>query len=689
MPFVMRLIHVDENDDLPGKQEMTEALLRLENVKVRLGKGANAIRPVDDVSFEIRRGETYALLGESGCGKSMTALAILRLLPEPIGHITQGHIFLDGEDLTALPESGMRAIRGRRISMIFQEAATSLNPVLTIGSQVAEVLKQHKGMKGRVARERVLELLDAVGIPDAGRRYGEYPHQLSGGMKQRVMISIALAGEPDLLIADEPTTALDVTIQAQVLELLQQLQDKTGMAILLITHDLGVIAGMADRVAVMYAGQLVEESSCDRFFAGARHPYSQKLFQSLPDVKKRKHALDTIKGSVPPLDHEFAGCRFAERCDYAWDHCRDNVPRWLNLSGGRHVRCHLADESITSPEISTGVAQKQPVIGKQFADAGSLLEVSGLKVHFPIHKGVFKRVAGHVFAVDGVSMDIPTGCTQALVGESGCGKTTFGKSILQLIRPTAGNVRFDKTELTTLGGRQLRRLRAEFQFIFQDPYSSMNPRMMVGDLVEEGMIAQGIGKNRGERRKRVAQLFTQVGLSADHLQRYPHEFSGGQRQRICIARALAVDPRLIVCDEPTSALDVSVQAQILNLLKQLQNELGLSYLFITHNISIVAYLADRVAVMYLGRIVEEGTVANVLERPKHPYTQALLSAVPVIEQDTQREIIRLEGDLPSPSNPPGGCHFHPRCPRAMPECQQQYPDETGSEDHRVRCFLYA
>ncbi len=668
---------------------MTEPLLRLENVKVRLGQGASAIRPVDDVSFEIHKGETYALLGESGCGKSMTALSILRLLPEPAGHITRGHVFLDGKDLTALPEAEMRTIRGRRISMIFQEAATSLNPVLTAGSQISEVLKQHHGMKGRAARERVLELLDAVGIPDVKRRYSEYPHQLSGGMKQRVMISIALAGEPDLLIADEPTTALDVTIQAQVLELLQQLQDKTGMAILLITHDLGIVAGMADRVAVMYAGQLVEESSRERFFAGARHPYSQKLFQSLPDVKKRDQALDTIKGSVPSLDHEFAGCRFAERCDYAWDYCRDNVPRWLTSSGGRHVRCHLADDAISSPGITTGVSQKQPVIVQQSENTGSLLEVSGLKVHFPIHKGVFKRVVGHVFAVDGVSMDIPRGCTQALVGESGCGKTTVGKSILQLIRPTDGSVRFDKAELTTLRGRQLRRRRSDFQFIFQDPYSSMNPRMMVGDIVEEGMIAQGIGKNRGERRRRVEQLFAQVGLSADFLHRYPHEFSGGQRQRICIARALAVDPRLIVCDEPTSALDVSVQAQILNLLKQLQNDLGISYLFITHNISVVAYLADRVAVMYLGRIVEEGKVANVLERPRHPYTQALLSAVPVVEQDTHREIIRLEGDLPSPSNPPGGCHFHPRCLHAMPQCQQQYPDETGSDDHRVRCFLHA
>jgi len=318
-----------------------------------------------------------------------------------------------------------------------------------------------------------------------------------------------------------------------------------------------------------------------------------------------------------------------------------------------------------------------------------ILEVENLSKHFGVRTGLFGREKRTVKAVNGLNFSVGTGETLALVGESGCGKTTVGKSILQLIRPTDGSVRFDNTELTTLGGRRLRRARSDFQFIFQDPYSSMNPRMMVGDIVEEGMIAQGIGRNRGERRKRVEQLFTQVGLSADHLPRYPHEFSGGQRQRICIARALAVDPRLIVCDEPTSALDVSVQAQILNLLKQLQNELALSYLFITHNISVVAYLADRVAVMYLGRIVEEGTVANVLERPLHPYTQALLSAVPVVDKDTLREIIRLEGDLPSPSNPPGGCHFHPRCPQAMPQCRQQYPEETGQADHRVRCFLHA
>ena len=667
---------------------MTQPLLKLDNLTVRLGRGAGAIRPVDGVSLEIQRGETYSLLGESGCGKSMTALSILRLLPQPIGRITAGHVFLDGEDLALLPEAEMRRIRGRRISMIFQEPMTSLNPVLTIGDQIGEVLRQHHGMKGTAAQNRVLELLDAVGIPDASRRYREYPHQLSGGMKQRVMISIALAGEPDLLIADEPTTALDVTIQAQVLELLQSLQQDTGMAILLITHDLGIVAGMADRVAVMYAGQLVEEAGRDSFFGAPRHPYSQKLFESLPDVHKRDQALDTIPGTVPSLDHDFSGCRFEDRCDVAWDYCRSHIPGWHVAAAAQHARCHRLDESITAPAMDTRSRQANAVADRHRDHGNDLLRVTDLKVHFPIHKGVFKRVAGYVYAVDGVSLAIPQGCTQALVGESGCGKTTVGKATLQLIRPTHGSVQFGGTELTRLKGTALRKSRSNFQFIFQDPFSSMNPRMMVGDIVEEGMIAQGIGNTRQERRARVHELFDRVGLSPEHTQRYPHEFSGGQRQRICIARALAVDPQLVVCDEPTSALDVSVQAQILNLLKELQNTLGLSYLFITHNLSVVSYLADRVAVMYLGRIFEEGPVAEVLESPLHPYTQALLSAVPVIDEASKREIIRLEGDIPSPAEPPAGCHFHPRCPRAMAACRDSYPAETSMEGHTVRCFLH-
>ncbi len=626
---------------------MSELLLAVKDLHTHLGK----VRAVDGVSFEVRRGETFALLGESGCGKSMTALSLLQLVPQPAGRIVAGQVLLDGADLLALPEVAMRSVRGRRIAMIFQEPMTSLNPVLTVGAQIGESLRRHRGLKGAALRARILELLDAVGIPDPQHRIDGYPHQLSGGMKQRVMIAIALAGEPELLIADEPTTALDVTIQAQVLDLLRQLQRDTGMAILLITHDLGVVAQMADRVAVMYAGQIVEQASRDDFFAAPQHPYSRKLFESLPGMDKRSESLAVIRGSVPSLATTFSGCRFVERCDYAWPTCRSVVPAWTDTAAGAGVRCHLADPQQRSEEHAPlpplAHAPAAPVAGMARHN-GSLLEVDDLKIHFPIHQGLFQRVTGQVYAVDGVSLHIAQGRTLALVGESGCGKTTVGKGILQLIRPTAGSVRFDGTELTQLQGAELRRRRAQFQIVFQDPYSSMNPRMLVGDIIEEGMITQRIGRDRGERRARVADLLQQVGLAPEMRERYPHEFSGGQRQRICIARALAVQPRLIVCDEPTSALDVSVQAQILNLLKNLQDELGLSYLFISHNLAVVGYLAHDIAVMYLGRIVEQGPVEQVLNHPLHPYTRALLSAVPVADPAHQREIIRLEGDLPSP-----------------------------------------
>ncbi|WJW74488.1 ABC transporter ATP-binding protein [Thiohalobacter sp. IOR34] len=667
---------------------MTRPLLTVSNLSMQLGEGPSAIRAVDDVSFEIHRGETFALLGESGCGKSMTALSIMRLLPEPAGRIVGGRVELEGEDLLGLPEMAMRGVRGGRIAMIFQEPMTSLNPVLTVGQQIGETLARHRGLSGAAQRGRILELLDAVGIPDPARRAGEYPHQLSGGMKQRVMIAIALAGEPDLLIADEPTTALDVTIQAQVLELLQRLQQDTGMAMLLITHDLGVVADRVDRLAVMYAGQIVEQAPCADFFREPRHPYSRKLFEALPDMSKRDRPLTQIPGTVPPLDQIFDHCRFAPRCDRAWPPCRERLPGWFEPTPGHEVRCHLYDPELSPPAAAARTVEAPRQTGTAPAAGAPLLQVEGLKVHFPIHKGVFKRVVGQVHAVDGVDLQIAAGQTLALVGESGCGKTTVGKAILQLIRPTAGSVRFADVELTRLRGKALRRRRRDFQIIFQDPFSSMNPRMMIGDIIEEGMLAQGIGGDRAARRARVAQLLEQVGLRPGQISRYPHEFSGGQRQRICIARALAVDPQLVVCDEPTSALDVSVQAQILNLLKQLQNDLGLSYLFITHNLSVVAYLADRVAVMYLGRIVEEGPVEAVLNRPAHPYTEALLSAVPRLDADGQREIIRLQGDLPSPVEPPPGCHFHPRCPRATEACSREYPEAVSVGDgHWVKCLL--
>ena len=600
--------------------------LELQGLRTVLDTPEGALVAVDGVDLEIAKGECFALVGESGCGKSMTALSILRLLPD-VGRIVAGSVRLGEVDLLALPEAAMRAVRGRRAAMIFQEPATALNPVLTVGRQVAEVIERHTGLRGAAVRRRTLELLQAVGIPDAARRMGEYAFQLSGGLRQRVMIAGALAVDPEVLIADEPTTALDVTIQAQILELLAKLQRERGMGLLLITHDLGIVARMADRVAVMYAGEIVEVAPREAFFRAPQHPYSQKLFAALPSATQRAGPLAQIPGQVPPLTTAFAGCRFAERCDHAFERCRREAPKLLALGPGQRARCHLREKERAAPRAAAGGAPEVRVA----REARPLLEVKDLKVHFPIRRGIFRRTVGHVKAVDGVSLAVPEGRTLALVGESGSGKTTVGKAILQLIRPTAGSVRYAGAELTRLGRAALQPHRARMQIVFQDPYASLNPRMRVADILAEGMRALGVGASEAERWRRIDALLEQVGLPAAAKSRYAHEFSGGQRQRIAIARALAVQPRLIVCDEPTSALDVSVQAQILNLLRSLQERLGLAYLFITHNLAVVEYLAHEVAVMTEGRIVEQGAAEQVLGAPRHEYTRALLAAVPKVD----------------------------------------------------------
>jgi peptide/nickel transport system ATP-binding protein len=541
--------------DSPAQSaEVAQSLLAVSDLHVAFRQGADWVPAVDGVSFHIGKGESFALVGESGSGKSVTALSVLRLLPHN-ARIAGGRVRLGGADLFDLPEFAMGAVRGKRIGIIFQDPMSSLNPVLTLGRQIGEVLRLQRGLNGAALKTRALELLDHVGLPDPARHLDEYPHQLSGGMRQRAMIAIALAGEPDLLIADEPTTALDVTLQAQILELLKRLQRETGMALWLITHDFGIVAELADRIAVMRAGRIVEQNGRE-FFQGPRHPYSRELLAAMP-------RLDACVNR-PPTTHA-----------------------------------------------------EQP-----------LLEVSDFKVHYPIKKGIFQRTVDYVRAVDGVSFALGRGETLALVGESGCGKTTLGKGILNLIESSGGRVRFEGTDITGLRGEARRRHYAEMQIVFQDPYSSMNPRMVVGDIVEEGLRAQHPAMTAAERRERVEDLLRSVGLPAAARLRYPHEFSGGQRQRICIARALAVEPKLIVCDEPTSALDVSVQAQILRLLRELRERRGLSYLFITHDLAVVAELADRVAVMHRGRIVETGETRQVLFEPEHAYTRRLLAAVP-------------------------------------------------------------
>lgn len=661
-----------------------QTLLKVEQLRVEIGQQERPLRLVDGVGFEVLSGGTVALVGESGCGKSMTALACMRLLPTG-GRIAAGSVLLGDEPLHALPEARMRDIRGNRLAMIFQEPATSLNPVMTVGDQIGEVLVRHRGLHGRPAWEEAERLLAAVGIPDPLRRLAEYPFQLSGGMKQRVMIAIALAGDPKVLIADEPTTALDVTIQAQVLDLLADLQQQRGMGMLLITHDLGVVARMAHQVCVMYAGEIVERGPRQAFFSQPLHPYSRKLFAALPTSAQRGRRLETLGGQVPRPGERVVGCRFAPRCPQVFDLCRTSAPAMQQVDD-RYVQCHLYTHG--QPIKWSVFSQPDQLPAGSSHGGGRALEVRNLQVHFPVRKGLFRQVVGYVKAVDGVSMSVPAGQTLALVGESGCGKTTAGKALLNLVPASGGTARYGDVDVLALSQTQWQPLRRDLQMIFQDPFSSLNPRMRVGEILEEGMLALGVETGAAALNTRVNQLLERVGLDPTMRHRFPHEFSGGQRQRIAIARALAVSPKLIICDEPTSALDVSVQAQILNLLRELQGEYGLSYLFITHNLAVVDYLAHYVAVMYLGRVVERGIAGDVLRDPQHPYTKMLLAAVPTVDGVVSKFPTVSQGDMPSPLNPPLGCHFHPRCPQANDRCRHEYPQEVALQGERVvRCHL--
>ena len=669
---------------------MSEPLLRVRNLRTYFRTSAEPLKPVDGVSLTVNRGETLGLVGESGCGKSLTGLSIIQLVPQPTGYIAGGTIHVDGKDVLAMTGHERRALRGGKVAMIFQEPMTSLNPVLSVRTQLLEAIRRHQRLSGPKALRRALEALRLVRMPAPPMRLREYPHQLSGGMRQRVMIAMALACEPDLLIADEPTTALDATVQARILDLLRDLQATLGMAILFITHDLAVVAEMAHRVAVMYAGKIVETAPADALFApqGPRHPYTQLLLRCRPSRAKRRRRLESIRGVVPSPSDYPPGCRFYDRCPHVFDPCRETEPALVRIEPDHHVACHLYDERF-HPAVSVRPAAAEQARPDAAPADDLLLDARGVAKHFPIRKGVLKRVVGHVKAVDGVDLTIRRGTTVALVGESGCGKTTFGKTLIRLIPATAGTVRFDGADLTALGEHELRSLRRRAQIVFQDPFSSLNPRMMVREIVEEGMRVHGIGAGAAQRRQRVDRLLDRVGLPAGAATSYPHEFSGGQRQRIGIARVLAVEPDFIVCDEPTSALDVSIQAQILNLLSNLQDQFHLTYLFITHDLGVVEYVSDQVAVMYLGRIVEQRATESLFDGPRHPYTEALLSAIPSADASQERERIRLEGDVPSPSAPPPGCHFHPRCRHAMDVCKKEYPPVLRLEaGGMVRCHLY-
>ncbi len=666
-----------------------QTILKVEELVTAFQTEEGLLRAVDGVSFDLIKGSTLGLVGESGCGKSVTALSIMRLLPKPSGQYLSGKITFDGVDILSLPVKQLHQIRGNRISMIFQEPMTALNPVQSIGKQLAEVFELHQPeMKKNDILRASIDILRKVGIPAPENRMGEYCHQISGGMRQRVMIAMALACKPDILIADEPTTALDVTIQAQILDLIKSLQQETGMSVVFITHDLGVIAEICDQVVVMYAGKIVEDSVNSEFFKNPIHPYSRGLLSSIPNLETaRKTKLSTIEGMVPALNELPGGCRFQNRCPIVMPICENELPVMLKVQNSHFVSCHRYAQG---DENQASIDEKDPLtfIEDQM-DRDICLSVSNLKMHFPIHGGIFKKQTGRVYAVDGLSFKIKNGETVGLVGESGCGKTTVGRSILRLYEPTSGEVKFENKNVMKLAANDLRSLRRNMQMIFQDPFESLNSRHTVGEILEEPFIIHNIG-NSEQRGKDVKRLLDRVGLSSNSIGRYPHEFSGGQRQRIGIARAIALEPRLIICDEPVSALDVSIQSQILNLLLELQREMKLAYLFIAHDLSVVKHVSDYVAVMYLGKIVEYTDADTIYKTPLHPYTQALISAIPVPDPAVVRNKIILKGDVPSPINPPSGCCFHTRCPVAKEICRNETPaleNVLSTEKHQVACHF--
>ena len=657
------------------------------DIEIRSG----VVHALSGVDLHVNPGETLGIVGESGSGKTMTALSLMGLLPQG-GSVSSGQIILDGQDLTKLALKEKRKLRGTKVGMIFQDPLTSLNPTMKIGLQVCEPLRVHEKLSKKEALERAVEILKRVGMPRPEVVINNYPHQLSGGMRQRVMIAMALVCKPRILIADEPTTALDVTTQMQILDLIDELRDEYQMGVILITHDLGVVAGHTDRVAVMYAGRIVETAPTKTLFTEPKHRYTSSLMAALPErALAAGTKLFSIPGAPPSLTNLPVGCRFAARCLWATNECRAGYP---DLSGDdtHTFSCfHPVQEGDESPaalqaKLDTqkngdeAGAQQAPLVSSKV-----LLDVKEASREYESAcSGFFKRDKGVVSAVDRVSITVKKGETYGLVGESGCGKSTMGRLIAGLERPSGGAIELDGRDLATLKGRDAVTIHRDVQMMFQDSYAAMDPRMRIDQILAEPMSIQKTGNAR-QIAERIMEIIEQVGLTEEILDRYPHEFSGGQLQRIGFARSLTLAPDLIVADEPVSALDVSVQAQVLNLMKDLQAELGLSYLFISHDLAVVQYMADRIGVMYLGRIVEEGPAKEVVENPKHPYTKALIDSIPVPDPEFSHDdrAIKLTGEPPSAVNPPEGCRFRPRCPFAGEECKIQ-PALTD-ECHRVAC----
>ncbi|MGC5256012.1 dipeptide ABC transporter ATP-binding protein [Gordonia sp. DT218] len=690
-----------------------EPVLSVRDLRVSFGSEAGRVDAVRGLSFDVSASSTLAVVGESGSGKSVSALAVLGLLPESA--VVSGSVTLDGRELLGLADKEMSTIRGREISMIFQDPLSSLTPVFTVGAQIVEALKAHQEIGTKAAMARAVELLELVGIPDPARRVKAFPHELSGGMRQRVMIAMAIANDPAVIVADEPTTALDVTIQAQIMSLLRTAQAETGAAILLITHDLAVVAGAADDVVVMYGGRAVERAAAQPLFDTPRMPYTIGLLGAVPRVDRIAESLTPIPGTPPVLIDPPSACQFAPRCPIAIDECLRYEPELTPVvggdgavdsagagaeAGGHAAACVRAPEIGDDATIDGQPVYGEPAVGTRepVAPGGNdrpvILEVAGLRKEFPLTSGMMKRRVGTVRAVDGVSFDIRRGETMAIVGESGSGKSTTLLEVMDFGQP-AGVVRLSGIDPAELSRRRARVLRREMAIVFQDPSEALDPRFTAFDVVGEPLRALGLSKHDTE--ERVGGLLRRVGLDPAHADRYPSAFSGGQRQRLAIARALATDPKLIILDEPLSALDVSVQADVVNLIRRLQADGDVAYLVVAHDLSVVRHMADRVAVMYLGRFVEVGPTATVFDEPRHPYTQALLSAVPIPDPRAERARtpIVLRGEQPSPTDEIAGCAFVGRCPLHLTlaeteraRCRDEEPVLAGAAaDHSAACHF--
>jgi peptide/nickel transport system ATP-binding protein len=674
-------------------------LFQVKDLEIKYHTREGTLTAIRDATFDVKKAEIVGIVGESGCGKSTVASAVMRLLP-PNGEITGGEILFNGQDLRQLNPEEMRRVRGKDMSMIFQDPMTSLNPVFSVEQQMVDALRAHRTGRerhdGQSLRRRAIDMMSRVGIPDAERQIKEYPHQFSGGMRQRIMIAMALLSNPALLVADEPTSALDVTLEAQIIDLIRGLRDELGTAILYITHDLGVVAQLCDRVIVMYAGNVVEAGETFSIFEHPQHPYTQALLLSHPTHSIRAARLRTIPGRVPSLKELPAGCKFAPRCEYALEKCHVVEPAMADVRG-HQVLCHayapdwegkrpqavLAGDETPPPRSPREVGREEEAV---------VVQTKALRTHFRDHVALLGQILGQrggvVRAVDGVDIRVRRGETLALVGESGSGKTTLGRTILRLTPPSDGEIVLEGRDITDLSLGELRPMRARMQMIFQDPSSSLSPRMKVSSLLLEPFKIHGVAIDNADK---VDELLEMVGLSAEQADKYPHQLSGGQARRVGIARALALNPDILVADEPTSGLDVSVAAGVLNLLKDLRERLNLTYVVITHNLNVISFISDRVAVMYLGKIVELADTPDLFAHPQHPYSEALMSAIPVPDPKLRgkRQRIILEGEIPSPRNPPPGCPFHPRCRYAEERCEREVPPLSTVDDgsHLSACHF--